>query len=176
MVKCNKSNGIVALLPHRFLTIKTEDVSKKSPKIAELIKDCQGNHDPRYLGYFKCFQNQLYYDAHDVLEDLWLEDKKSPDQLYYKGLIQAAGAFVHLKLHYEYPHHSVHGARLHPAGRLLTLARKNLEGYAPHHLDFWVDEFILLLDSYACRLKQGHYKLNPWSPENPPQIAPPGTC
>ncbi|MDL5050435.1 DUF309 domain-containing protein [Oscillatoria amoena NRMC-F 0135] len=153
--------------------IKPEAMSKKSPYIAEIIKDCRGSYNPHYLGYFKCFGQQLYYEAHDVLEELWLRDKKSPNYAYYKGLIQAAGAFVHLKLQHEFPDHPVHGQRLHPAARLFVLARGNLEGYAPKHMGFWVDEFILMLDSYSYRLAHSNFRQNPYDPANPPPITMP---
>src|SRR6266850_7200307 len=50
-------------------------VSKKSAKIATLIGSCQGRDiDAHYLGYFECFNHGFYYEAHDVLEELWLRD------------------------------------------------------------------------------------------------------
>ena len=56
---------------------------KKSQRIAGLVADLnlpeKSGHDPRYLGYFACFNDGLYYEAHDVLEDLWLHDKHGPD-------------------------------------------------------------------------------------------------
>ena len=48
-------------------------MSKKSPKIAALLEGCHGYPvDPHYAGYFACFNRQLFYEAHDVLEELWL--------------------------------------------------------------------------------------------------------
>src|SRR5436190_4021583 len=84
--------------------------------------------DPRYTGYFACFNAQQYYEAHDVLEDLWLGDR-GPDHLFYKGLIQFAGAFVHLQKQAARPHHPKDGHRLRPAVRLFQLATKNLAPY-----------------------------------------------
>ena len=73
-------------------------MSKKSVKIAALIDQCQG-HDlnAHYLGYFVCFNRGLFYEAHEVLEELWLADRHGPNGSFYKGLIQLAGAFVHLQ-------------------------------------------------------------------------------
>jgi len=51
---------------------------------------------PFYRAFFHCWNEQHYYEAHDVLEQLWLRTKSS-DADYFKGLIQAAGAFVHLQ-------------------------------------------------------------------------------
>src|SRR6201984_2240076 len=74
-----------------------------------------------YRAFFRCWNEKRYYEAHDVLEQLWLKSK-SPDAHYFKGLIQAAGAFVHLQKHFEYPLHAKHSRRLSPAVRLFGLA------------------------------------------------------
>ncbi|NJK92852.1 MAG: DUF309 domain-containing protein [Blastochloris sp.] len=110
-------------------------VSRKSAKIAQLIQHSQRpGLDPHYVAYFECFNRQDYYEAHDVLEELWLEEgPQGPNYAFYKGLIQGAGAFVHLKLNHLHPQHPVHAARLAPAGRLLLLALRNLEPYPEQH-------------------------------------------
>ena len=54
--------------------------------------------DARFAGYFILFNEQKFYEAHDVLEDLWLPDRHGPNGHFYKGLIQLAGAFVHLQI------------------------------------------------------------------------------
>ena len=53
------------------------------------------DYDPRYLKYFECFNQQRFFEAHDVLEALWLPQRQGPNGSFYKGLIQLAGAFVH---------------------------------------------------------------------------------
>ena len=41
-----------------------------------MIESFRGQRlDAHYLGYFDCFNRQLFYEAHDVLEDLWLPDR-----------------------------------------------------------------------------------------------------
>ena len=55
------------------------------------------------------------------------------DADYFKGLIQAAGAFVHLQKRFEHPLHAKHSKRLPPAVRLFRLAEKNLANFAPRH-------------------------------------------
>src|SRR5882762_53846 len=56
--------------------------------------DAVVNH-PYYRAFFQCWNEQRYYEAHDVLEQVWLHDPiSSEDAQYFKGLIQAAGAFV----------------------------------------------------------------------------------
>src|SRR3989304_9926528 len=73
-------------------------VSRKSEPIARRIERFRGRRLPaHYLGYFDCFNRQLFYEAHDVLEEIWLADRHGPDGDFYKGLIQLAGAFVHVQ-------------------------------------------------------------------------------
>src|SRR5258706_15896257 len=81
-----------------------------------------GNLDPHYSGYFQLFNGQLFYEAHDVLEDLWLPDRHGANGNFYKGLIQLAGAFVHLQKN-----------RLRPSAALFKLAQANLGKYPHRH-------------------------------------------
>ena len=54
----------------------SERVSHKSARIATMIESFRGQDlDAHYVGYFDCFNRQLFYEAHDVLEDLWLPDR-----------------------------------------------------------------------------------------------------
>lgn len=50
--------------------------------------------DPRYLKYFKLFDEEKFFEAHEVLEDLWRETK-GQERDFYQGLIQLAAALVH---------------------------------------------------------------------------------
>jgi hypothetical protein len=46
-------------------------VSHKSTRIAGLIKSFRGGAcDARYLAYFDGFNRRLFFEAHEVLEDL----------------------------------------------------------------------------------------------------------
>lgn len=147
-------------------------MSKKSPKIAALIQHAQRpGLDPHYVGYFECFNRQDYYEAHDVLEELWLaQGKAGENYAFYKGLIQGAGAFVHLKLHYYNSEHQVHGARLQPAGRLLVLALKNLSLYPQSHEELDLGLVRTLWESTYERLEATQYQTNPWDPNAAPKI------
>ena len=79
--------------------------------------------DPHYTGYFLCFNRGQYYEAHDVLEELWLSlGRSGPNHGFHKGLIQLAGAFVHLQK-----------GRPGPAVALFTLADTNLASYPRQH-------------------------------------------
>ena len=119
---------------------------------------------PFYRAFFHFWNEQRYYEAHDVLEQLWLKTK-SPDGDYFKGLIQAAGAFVHLQKRYQHPSHAKHGRRLPPAVRLFRLAEKNLSRFGPRHCGLDVTAFCRLLRAHADEIVASDYKTNPWSPE-----------
>lgn len=133
----------------------------KSPGIAELIRHLQHDrYDPHYLGYFECFNRQMHYEAHDVLEELWLQTK-GPLHHYYKGLIQLAGAFVHLK-----------NRKFDPAARLFRLCRKYLKPYSPSTEGLDVRELIGRIDGWVEELESSGYKRSPYDPERPPILRP----
>ena len=124
---------------------------------------------PFYRAFFHCWNEQCYYEAHDVLEQVWLKTKSS-DADYFKGLIQAAGAFVHLQKRFEHPLHAKHSKRLPPAVRLFRLAERNLSRFTPRHHGLDVAAFCQLLHECADRIVASDYKTNPWSPETAPKL------
>ena len=125
-----------------------------------MIESFQGRElDARYLGYFDCFNRQLFYEAHDVLEDLWLLDKLGPNGNFYKGLIQLTGAFVHLKKN-----------RLRPAAALFKLARTNLEKYPSPHEQLDLHCVLRLIATWLQKLEADNFTVNPLSATNVPQL------
>jgi len=123
-----------------------------------------------YRAFFRLWNAQRYYEAHDVLEQLWLAEKDEALARFYQGLIQAAGAFVHLQKNFEHPTHAKHGRRIRPATRLFDLALKNLE-HVPdvfHSLD--TRTFRELLVATRDTIIAAHYEKNPFSPETAPQV------
>jgi predicted metal-dependent hydrolase len=151
----------------------------KGERISRLVADMTGEDvdlakieiadHPYYRAYFQCWNEQRYYEAHDVLEQVWL-NKDSDDDDFFKGLIQAAGAFVHLQKNFEHPTHAKHSRRLKPAVRLFLLAEKNLKPYAPvrHALD--VSALVDLLRNEREKIVRSDYQTNPWSPETAPPL------
>ncbi len=138
-----------------------ESVSHKSARIAALIESFQGQElDAHYLGYIDCFNRQLFYEAHDVLEDLWLKDKHGPNGAFYKGLIQLAGAFVHLQKD-----------RLRPAAALFKLAQANLEKYPRLHERLDVIAVGTLVQTWLGSLESLHCEKNPLMAGNAPKLA-----
>jgi predicted metal-dependent hydrolase len=145
----------------RFVAEQTAE--QIDPKQANIAKH------PFYRTFFQCWNQQRYYEAHDVLEQLWLKSDTNDDQ-FFKGLIQAAGAFVHLQKHFEHPTHAKHSRRLQPAVRLFRLAERNLSIFAPKHHGLDVAAVCELLRSYADQIVACDYKTNPWSPDTAPKL------
>ena len=126
------------------------------------------NH-PFYRAYFQCWNEMRYYQAHDVLEQVWLNNDSADDD-FFKGLIQAAGAFVHLQKNFDHPTHAKHAARLRPATRLLFMAENNLIRYRPVHHGLDVAALCQLLRTHADAIVASDYKTNPWSPKTAPKL------
>lgn len=127
---------------------------------------------PCFRGFFRCWNEQRYYEAHDVLEHLWLRTN-SEDSNFFKGLIQAAGGFVHLQKHFEHPTHPKHGRRLSPAVRLFALADANLEPFGAARHGCNIDGLRALLARTATAIVDSNFSVNPWCPETAPQLQAP---
>lgn len=136
-------------------------MSRKSAKVAALIEQCQGMDLPaHYLGYFECFNRQMFYEAHDVLEELWLaEGRSGANYGFYKGLIQFAGAFVHLQKN-----------RLRPAAALFKLSQSYLQQYCSPHERLDVARIICLANDWMERLQCDSFAENPWHESRSPRI------
>lgn len=145
---------------------------KKSERIeAEVGGPFHGDlaEHPCYTGWFEHFNATRYYEAHDVLEHLWLQTP-GENHAFFKGLIQLAGAFVHLKKQFEHPSHPKHGKRLRPAGRLFQLAYDNVAPHAPVHLRLDVRGVLSFIRHWSGLLEAQAFEANPWSPSAPPTI------
>ena len=113
---------------------------------------------------------QKYYEAHDVLEQLWLVEKNAELARFYQALIQAAGAFVHLQKNFQQPSHAKHGRRLRPATRLFALALRNLEDLPNEFRALDLVRVREMLMRYRDEIIAVDFKRNPWSPESAPQL------
>jgi predicted metal-dependent hydrolase len=143
----------------------------KGERIRAYVKSLKTGsvRNPYYEAYFICFNEQKYYEAHDVLEHLWLEEQ-GPAHQFFKGLIQLAGAFVHLQKQYLRPEHATDGRRLYPAWRLFKLARTNLEPFVPEYLDLDVRSALELCSKNIHALEGSDFEKNPWRPEAAPKL------
>jgi len=131
----------------------------------------EGSSHNYYAAFFQLWNAKKYYEAHDVLEQLWLVEKNVELARFYQALIQAAGAFVHLQKNFEQPSHAKHGRRLRPATRLFSLALRNLEDFPDEYHALDLVQFRKLLLRYRDVIIAVDFKNNPWSPETAPRLA-----
>ena len=136
-------------------------MSKKDHKVAALMEGIEtGEHDPHLVGYLRCFNAQQFYEAHDVLEALWLKDRKGPDGDFFKGLIQFAGSFVHLQKR-----------RLRPARVLFLRSTTYLCNYPSPHYALDVERSTRLAKIGAATTETGELETDLLAKQRPPRIA-----
>ena len=110
-----------------------------------------GEHDLHLVGYLRCFNTQQFYEAHDVLEALWLKDRTGPDGDFFKGLIQFAGSFVHLQKR-----------RIRPAKVLFLRSTTYLCKYPSPHYALDVEGLIRIAKRWAEATESGTDLLEEW--------------
>lgn len=120
---------------------------------------CAQNYDPRYLSYFDCFNQQRFFEAHEVLEALWLPQRDGPNGPFYKGLIQLAGAFVHWQKN-----------RPGPAAALFKLAQTHLRKYPATHEGLSVKNVLVMTDEWLGQLTAAPPQTFPPAPTGTPQL------
>ena len=83
-----------------------------------------------YLEFIKLFNNQEFFEAHEVLESLWLREHGEGCH-FYQGLIQIAAVFVHIQ-------------KGTPEGgkHLLKTAAKHFEKYRPVHMGLDLEKLL----------------------------------
>ncbi len=126
-------------------------MTRKSDAVAARVaRFAGGRFDPRYLGFFDSFNRQRFHAAHDVLEDLWLLDRRGPAGGFFKGLIQLAGAFVLLQKN-----------RTRQADTLFVLAEANLRRYPRTFESLDLDAVRALIATWREALGRTGYSVNP---------------
>jgi predicted metal-dependent hydrolase len=116
-----------------------------------------------YRAFFHCFNTTRFYEAHDVLEHLWLRCTGA-DRSFYQALIQLAGAFVHFQKQAQFPAHPTHARRGAPGGRLLGLAKNRLAAFPDWHLGVDVAALRLLCTLWEARAAEGIRPLQCFAP------------
>jgi len=157
----NFTHAFVSLVTcHPSPGLYLEPVSRKHKRIAALVEQHRGHQlDQHYVGYFDCFNHQLFYEAHEVLEHIWLKDKHGPNGAFYKGLIQLAGAFVHLQRNHP-----------SPAAALFKLALANFEKYPHEHERLNLDSTRRLIRNWLADLERTQFEINLLAAENAPRL------
>ena len=86
--------------------------------------------DPRLLKGIEQFNQGLYFECHETLEEIWLEDH-GEDRLFYQGLIQVAAGYFKLEQ-----------GVLIGAIKLWRSGLEKLEPYPPVHLGVELLSFV----------------------------------
>jgi len=101
--------------------------------------------DPRFKKGLELFNERHYFEAHDVIEELWLETPSDdPMRDLYKGVIQAAAAM------YQFERGILSGAL-----GLRKTSVKYLKKYEPKALGFNVEKLVRDLDHFFRDGKKG---------------------
>jgi hypothetical protein len=90
----------------------------------------EARDDPRFLKAIDEFNEQLFFECHETLEEIWLEDH-GEDRKFYQGLIQVAAGYFKLQQNV-------------PAGalKLWRTGIEKLEPYGPVFFGIDVDTLI----------------------------------
>ena len=91
--------------------------------------------DPRFQQYWRHFRSGRFWDAHEVLEDLWLETEGA-DKEFYQGLIQVAASLHHLGQ-----------GNMHGAEKLARTARDKLDPYRSAYHGVQIESLLMGLQT-----------------------------
>ena len=118
-----------------------------------------GKRPARYHAFFTCFNRQLFFEAHEVLEKLWLAERGGPEADFFQGLIQLAAAFVHLQK-----------GRPGPAAALLRRAQARLHRFSGVHWDLDTSQVRSLISEWSGKMEAGIFNVTSWAREAPPEL------
>lgn len=107
------------------------------------MTDCDFS-DPRIDEGIRLFNDGLYFECHDVLEDFWSE-QTCRERPFFQGLIQAAVALFHFE-----------EGNLAGACRMYLSACANLSGFLPELGRIDLEDFLRQLNHCFSELAQPH--------------------
>ncbi len=99
-------------------------------------------HLSQFLRGVELFNREEFYDCHDTIEEIWLQES-SDQQPFLQGIIQAAVAF----------HHYQHG-KWGAARSMLKLAIGKLQDYPEYHQSVKVKELVCELSGWKSALDE----------------------
>ncbi len=105
--------------------------------------------DPRFLKGMEEFNRGLFYQCHETLEEIWLEDH-GHDRLFYQGIIQVAAGY------FKWEQEVLIGAI-----KLMRAGLEKLAAYAPVHRRVNVDTFTLGVKANLSEIEAAHQKGGP---------------
>ncbi len=105
-------------------------------------KESQEAIPPELIEAVSLFNRRFYWEAHEVLEDLWMVERGKA-RLFYQGIIQAAAAYYHV-------------LNANPKGviRLAEEAEKKLQAYRPKYLGVDIEPLIVALSKIRLEARE----------------------
>jgi hypothetical protein len=114
-------------------------------RFAAVVRMClnvrmQAQDDSRFLKGIQEFNDGLFFECHETLEEIWLEDH-GEDRKFYQGMIQIAAGYYKLE----------QGV---PAGalKLWRMGLEKLAPYGPAHLGINLDAFLQVVQENLSEL------------------------
>lgn len=102
----------------------------------------QSETPPGFIYAASLFNRRYYWECHEALEELWLEEH-GERKLFYQGLIQAAAALYH-----------VLGANPKGVVRLAGAAAAKLEAYRPRAFGIPLEGFLTRLKAFENQARE----------------------
>ena len=102
--------------------------------------------DPRLVKGVEEFNQRLFFECHETLEAIWLEEH-GEDRLFYQGLIQIAAGY------FKWQQGVLIGAI-----KLLHAGLEKLAGYPPTHLGVELDAFIQEVTGNLKQIERAYQK------------------
>ncbi len=102
--------------------------------------------DPRLFKGIEEFNNGLYFECHETLEEIWLEDH-GPDREFYQGIIQVAAGY------FKWEQGVLIGAI-----KLWRSGLAKLSPYPPVHLGINLDSFVQGVRDNLKQIEMAHQK------------------
>ena len=104
----------------------------------------EAGHDPRFLKGIEEFNRGLFFECHETLEGIWLEEN-GEDRKFYQGLIQIAAGY------FKWEQGVLIGAI-----KLLSAGLEKLAAYPPQHLGVKLDSFVQGVKGNLKEVEKAH--------------------
>jgi predicted metal-dependent hydrolase len=117
----------------------------------------EAKDDPRFLKGVDEFNQRLFFECHETLEEIWLEDH-GEDRKFYQGIIQIAAGYF--KWQQEVPVGAI---------KLWRSGLEKLEAYGPIHLGINVEALVDAVKENLAELEAAQQRGIP-APLNIPTI------
>ncbi len=122
--------------------------------------DSPGSVDERFTAALELFDDERYFEFHDVLEELWREEP-GPERDFYRGLLQVGVAL-----------HKARLAQMSGAGKLFEKGRARLAPFGAAHRGVAIATLLAAIERWLARAAERERAGLPvWPDGTPPRIA-----